>query len=714
MPNSGHNRRTFLALGAAGTAGVAVASVAGCSSHSQTSPSPSSSAGSATPVGTTGALAKEILADKPLLYLPFQDDADAKAPADASGNDRTVTLVGSKWWPDDALGTAAPNAVGRAFYSGVSDDKCSVKLDADAPTWLGKAPSTGVSFEMWLCQEESNYNQTLLQLVSSSDDTGWSFGLKQDGTGYNLEGPGYKDVQLTTSAMAKAWHHFAVTCDAKGHVVGYFDGKQVGTGELGAYKGTVKQVLVGSKSTQGAPLTGSWSQLAIFGSALSAERIAAHHAAGVAEADPVVRGVDIWFGGPDYYKKFSAATVLADSSRFPVAEWWWNGFKEEYPTEKSYADGAVLVDPSNDPSWARAAGVWVVRMVGMEMTGKAGAETIGWMPQDEADMDSAKMKELAANVKKIDSSHLSYANYGTGVTISSIDRYRTRPLVDRSDVDQVSADLYTYCTKPVMSQQVADAWDIDKSLVRRAAPHGMVVDRTRAFLTSAKPVWGVVAIGHANTVSKDEDGWASVPSANEVEGSIWACIVHGASGILLFPQAFADAKTAPTWASGTQYKAGDTVRDPKETDHFWYARTQPKKGVDPNDVTDDSWLSWRPNPTGIRNKDHYARGVSDRVASVKKKLQTLAPALNSRSVPKFFNDQCTTRYWPKAPDGYTYLLAMQQLEHDKGSYTFTLPKGVSVDSVEVVDEDRTVEVSKGAFSDDFEAEYTHHLYRWKA
>lgn len=705
------NRRTFLALGAAG---VTATAVAGCSDDEQPTPSPTpATSQDATPTVTPGGLKEAVLADKPLLYLDFQDDADAKNPADQSGNKRKAVLHGKMWWPNDALSLAAPNAVGRAFYSGVSNDEAWIEIP-DARTWLAEAPKTGLTVEMWLCQDEPNFNQTLFKLHSTSDETGWSIGLRQEGNGLAAEGPGYKAVELDSAKLPKAWHHVAMSIDAKGAVTGYVDGKEIGTGSIGLFVGKVKSATVGTKDGKGASLSGQWSHYAIYGSPLSAERIKAHHDAGVQKVDPAIRGVDWWFGGPAYYKQFTNAEVLADEKRFHVAEWWMNAFDEDLPTEKKYADGAVVVDPQVTPEGLRKAGIWTIRTTGMDMTGKPGAETVGWLPEDEADMATEKMAKMEENLKKHPRGYLAYSNFGTGVTISSIDRYRVRPLVDRPNLHQVSADLYSYCFSPKVCQQVEDAWGVPKEIARRAAIHGMTVERCRAFLTRPRPVWGLVALGHGGVTAPGEPGWSSVPSADEVEGAMMSCILGGASGILLFPQTFPDSKKAPVWNAKTAYKAGDTVRDPKETHRFWYARVEPKQGVDPNTVTDDTWLSWRPGVFGVRDKDHFARGVSDRVEQVKARLQTHAPVFNARSVHKTFNDKLYTRYWPTTPDGNSYLLAMQKIEHYSGEYQLQLPEGVDAKQVEVVDADRTLEVKDGVFTDSFAHEWEHRLYRWKA
>lgn len=710
------NRREFLALGAAATAAVTLASCSDDQPSTLSSGGASASGQASATPAASGKLTDVVMADKPLLYLPFQEDADAKTAKDTSGNNRQVKLEGDSWWPNDALFLPAPDGVGRAWYAGPVEHKTSIGLPG-AASWLKDVPTKGVSFAMWICQENTNWNQTFLQVASDSDTNGWAFGLSTDGNAIQIDGPGEKSVAIPLpKPLLKAWHHVGFSCDKAGKVVAYLDGKQLGTADLGAFKGKVNGGYISTRASSGAPLTGSYAHLAVFEGALAADRFAAQHAAGTAAATPPVRGVDSWFGGPAYYKQFTNAEVFTTDTRFPWSEWWMDGYPEELAVEKAYADGAVVLDNKVAPETMRKNGLWVIRATEMnkDMSGKAGAETVGYLPSDEPDMDDTKAKELPAAIKQVPSGMLSYANYGIGVTMSSIERYKVRPMVDVAGIHQVSADLYAYCTRTKMSTDVATAWGIEPEMVRRSAAYGLTVDRTRGFLTTPKPVWGVVAVGHANNVGPDDDGWGSVPSADEFEGSVWSCIAHGASGILLFPQTFSDSKTAPTWDAKTTYKAGDTVKDPKDSNQFWYARTAPKAGVEPKTVTDDSWLGWKPNVHGIREDAFYARGVTKRVAAVKKKVQDLSPVLLSKPAQHRFHADLDTRYWPSAPDGYAYVLAMQSITKEKGSYDLALPDGVTASELEVVGENRTVKVSDGRATDTWDAEWVHHLYRWKA
>lgn len=704
-------RRHILSITATATAGAALLSA--CSGDDQPAPSPSTTPDKASNSKLQG-LAAAIQADDPLVRLELQEGSDATKMTEAvSGAE--VTPQGTTWWPNDGLTKPAPAAVGRSWYAGDGDQESWVEIDAKP---LADIAKTGMTMEMWWLPARLTWRQTFAHATSAADTNGWRFGPNQDGTALAFDGFGQTGAELACPKLDDGqWHHIVMAIGADGAVHGWVDGKKLsGAGKVGAFKGAPQKLVLGRDLGQGSSLTGNISHFAVYPGVLTDERVTAHHEASVAAVNPVDRGTEVWFGGPAaYYKGFTNADWFADDSRFPIAEWWMNcETPEQFTEELNYVDGAVVIDPKNTPENARQAGVWVVRGVDGDMTGTPGAETVGWLPADEPDMDDTREKELPANIKKVQPGYLSYINYGTGVTLGMWDRYRVRKLVPDDGVDVVSADLYSYCVTPQLVDVVAQWWKIKPEQVRRAIHHGTVVERMRAFLTSPKPVWGVVAAGHANRVLQENEGWGSVPSADEMEGSMWACIIGGASGILVFPQCFPDGKPAPKWNKNTQYKVGDTVHVGNDKYTFWYARTEPEKGKAPNEHDDDTWLSWRPDAYGLRNTENYAKGVPERIAAVKKQLGELAKVLNSRSTSVAVADEIYARGWLEAPDGYCYLVAMQQLEHEQGEYTMQLPAVPEAAQVEVYGEDRTLPVTDGSFTDRFEAEWSHHVYRWKA
>ena len=66
----------------------------------------------------------------------------------------------------------------------------------------------------------------------------------------------------------------------------------------------------------------------------------------------------------------------------------------------------------------------------------------------------------------------------------------------------------------------------------------------------------------------------------------------------------------------------------------------------------------------------------------------------------------------KTNNGYAYVFAMVDGSSQPGGRNFTLPDGVSGRSVEVLFEGRTLQAdAAGAFSDNFAAEHSYHIYK---
>ena len=65
----------------------------------------------------------------------------------------------------------------------------------------------------------------------------------------------------------------------------------------------------------------------------------------------------------------------------------------------------------------------------------------------------------------------------------------------------------------------------------------------------------------------------------------------------------------------------------------------------------------------------------------------------------------------KTYQGDAYIFAGVGLAQKAGQKTFTLPAGVHGTTVTVVDENRTIPVTAGKFTDSFAAESSHHIYK---
>ena len=93
-------------------------------------------------------------------------------------------------------------------------------------------------------------------------------------------------------------------------------------------------------------------------------------------------------------------------------------------------------------------------------------------------------------------------------------------------------------------------------------------------------------------------------------------------------------------------------------------------------------------------------------------LDALAPVLNMPSYDHNFGANLDTML--KWHDGSAYVFSMISGESTSfaGSRTFALPSALAgASSVEVVNENRTIPVSDGTFNDNFQHEYTYHIYR---
>jgi hypothetical protein len=84
-----------------------------------------------------------------------------------------------------------------------------------------------------------------------------------------------------------------------------------------------------------------------------------------------------------------------------------------------------------------------------------------------------------------------------------------------------------------------------------------------------------------------------------------------------------------------------------------------------------------------------------------------AEILNTQSYEWSFGQGLDTML--KTHDGHAYVFAMS--DGRTGERSFTLPDGIGGTTVEVIGEDRTIDVVDGEFSDAFAHEYDYHLYR---
>jgi hypothetical protein len=104
------------------------------------------------------------------------------------------------------------------------------------------------------------------------------------------------------------------------------------------------------------------------------------------------------------------------------------------------------------------------------------------------------------------------------------------------------------------------------------------------------------------------------------------------------------------------------------------------------------------------------------VTAINRQITELAPVLNSPTIEdaasvSSSNEAVPVAIMAKKHDGATYLFAVG-MRDDKTTATFTLQHAESVNTVEVIGENRTINVKDGVFKDDFNA-WDVHLYKTK-
>jgi len=105
------------------------------------------------------------------------------------------------------------------------------------------------------------------------------------------------------------------------------------------------------------------------------------------------------------------------------------------------------------------------------------------------------------------------------------------------------------------------------------------------------------------------------------------------------------------------------------------------------------------------------------ITAINRQITELAPVLNSPTIEDAADVSSSSEAVPvammaKKHNDATYLFAVA-MRNDKTTATFTIKHAESVKNVEVIGENRTINVENGVFKDSFEA-WDVHLYRTNA
>ncbi|HKU34716.1 MAG TPA: hypothetical protein VJP90_04125 [Paenarthrobacter sp.] len=249
---------------------------------------------------------------------------------------------------------------------------------------------------------------------------------------------------------------------------------------------------------------------------------------------------------------------------------------------------------------------------------------------------------------------MKYANYGKGVTFWESNEEATR-FFSNGFQDVVSADNYWFTDPAICAKTEGGAVngytrDLTNSECRLAANYGWTVERIRKLAGGTVPVWAFVEVGHP---FEDSPAAATI-TGPQIRAAVWSSLIHGARGIVYFNHSF----------------GGDCV-----TQHVL------------RDCPDD---------------------VRPAVTAVNQQIKQLAPMLNAP-----FLDGAVTTTGPvdvaaKLYGGKVHLLTGANTGNG-GQATFHLACGGS--TAVVIDENRTIPVTDGSFTDTYADGNAVHVYR---
>ncbi|HST47713.1 LamG-like jellyroll fold domain-containing protein [Jatrophihabitans sp.] len=229
--------------------------------------SPETISGTATMSGPPLPYAAAVAADSPMAYYRLGDPLNARLGADSAGNGNLLEYSRTTLKLDGALPTDADTAAS-------ADGGCCIGTGHPAlPSF--NSPRT---VEFWV-RPLDDYGRWVLGWGRGETDLGFNVGIGDSailvsGWGDDLTFPVQKALR------DGAYHYVAASYDGTA-VTAYLDGVAVGTKAFAHPLDTVNDsgLVVGAALNGGSPYYGSLDEIAVYGSALSAEQIGTHFAA---------------------------------------------------------------------------------------------------------------------------------------------------------------------------------------------------------------------------------------------------------------------------------------------------------------------------------------------------------------------------------------------------------------------------------------------------
>jgi hypothetical protein len=382
-----------------------------------------------------------------------------------------------------------------------------------------------------------------------------------------------------------------------------------------------------------------------------------------------LRSVD---GGQDYYRNFKNG-LPADPAFFPIAVWFESVLDKGNIALDTEAGLNTYVEltANSDLQLVRASGMYAIptfespNASGFALSDEvdmwAGPGSTAWTGKypGEGPLCTPEESKCGYTVQKerravSPPGTMLYANYGKGVAFWLSDEESVEFFKGIQDV--VSADTYWFtdpsiCAKGEGGAIIGYTRDLTPDECRLAANYGWTIERIRTLQKAGNttPIWAFVEAGHPFKDSAN----ATTITAPQIRAAVWSSLIHGARGVIYFNHNF----------------GGDCI-----SQH----------------VLRDCGAQVRPTVTALNQQ-----------------ITKLAPVLNSP-----FLDGATTATGPvdtttKLHDGKVYIFAGAN-KSTGGPATFHIKCGGS--TAVVLDEDRTLPIVDGTFTDTFSDGNAVHLY----
>jgi hypothetical protein len=386
---------------------------------------------------------------------------------------------------------------------------------------------------------------------------------------------------------------------------------------------------------------------------------------------PTLRTVD---GGENYYAAFKNSFPTSPDF-FPLGVWYTStSSPEEIASDRALGlntyvmltaeSNVQLIKESgmyalpNEPS-AYSAGQLLIDEADM-WAGAGDAPWNGKTPPDnpcipeDAKCGYTVMLELR---NKVPFDVLSYANYGKGVTFWLDHADAARFINDFQRL--VSVDNYWFTDDAMCQASEGGALKtggeeaLSDSECHLAANYGITTKYVRSLVQprAAMPFWNYVELGHP--YKEGEGGTITGP---QMRAAVWSSIINGARGIIYFVHNF-----------GGPCLSMNLLRD------------------------------------------HCGDAIRPDLMAVNQQIDRLAPVLNAPFVDGYAQSDGPVDLAVKRYDGSNYVL-VGATRNEPSDATINLSCG-NADSVEVVDENRTLSITNRSFHDSFADGNAVHLYK---